>query len=178
MLRASKYCSVTALSRVKVLWSLIPAEQKRNERCYQLQKHSGVNGQRYSISISAEQDSEGCCVPSSCIWSTAGSLTRGDSTLLSSVSKARFGHERQRSRAPFCCRRRRRNGCILGRSPREPGMLFLEVGRMATVGRSPLFSTEVTLRTGCSPPSPCRWQNCDSRLMHQQSGCGADKPVH
>lgn len=53
-----------------------------------------MNGQRYSFRISPEGESEGCCVPSSCIWSPLDSLPREDSMLLSNVGKAGFGYER------------------------------------------------------------------------------------
>lgn len=57
-------------------------------------------------------------------------------------------------RALFCCQRGRGNGRVLDRSPGEPSMLFVEVGRMATVGGRPFISIGVTVGTLALPLLP------------------------
>lgn len=147
MLKASKYCSPTPLSRGRVLWSLIPAEFRKDMT-------GGVNyrdtqrceGTEIPVRISA-----GGFIPSSWLWLTTGSLPRGHSVLLNNVGKAGFVCEKWWSEAPCC--KKRGSRCILDSNLKGTGMpFFWNRDSWKHWAKSHLFHWSPCLHTGCSPP--------------------------
>lgn len=71
--------------------------------------------------------------------------------LLSNVGTAGFVRERRSAGLPSAVEEEEETAAFWTGALGEPGMPFLEVGRMTTAGRSPLFSIGVTVHTPALP---------------------------
>lgn len=151
MLKASKYCSPTPPSRGRVLWSLIPAEFRKDMT-------GGVNyrdTQRCECTEISVRISAGGFIPSSWLWLTTGSLPRGHSVLLNNVGKAGFVCEKWWSGAPCC--KKRGSRCILDSNLKGTGMPFFGIGTAENIGQNPIFSTGVPVCTLAVPLPVTSW---------------------